>query len=96
MSSKNLTGFEVIALARHPYTNWIGSLSEEDKRHIHMAIELTACAEFTDKKCFELSDGQMQKIMIARAIAQDTDIIVLDEPTTHLDMYHKAYILKLH
>ena len=48
-----------------------------------------------DKKCFELSDGQLQKVMIARAMAQDTEIIVLDEPTTHLDMYHKAYILKL-
>ncbi len=47
------------------------------------------------KKCFELSDGQLQKVMIARALAQDTDIIILDEPTTHLDMYHKAYILKL-
>jgi iron complex transport system ATP-binding protein len=42
-----------------------------------------------------LSDGQLQKVMIARALAQDTDLIILDEPTTHLDMYHKAYILKL-
>lgn len=47
------------------------------------------------KKCFELSDGQLQKVMLARALAQDTDIIVLDEPTTHLDLYHKVYILKL-
>ncbi len=47
------------------------------------------------KKCFELSDGQLQKVMIARALAQDTDLIILDEPTTHLDMYHKAFILKL-
>ena len=47
------------------------------------------------KKCYELSDGQLQKVMIARALAQDTELIILDEPTTHLDMYHKAYILKL-
>ena len=95
VSSKNLTGYEVIALARHPYTNWIGTLSEKDKEQIDKAIELTNCNEFVRKKCYELSDGQLQKIMIARAIAQDTDIIVLDEPTTHLDMYHKAYILSL-
>lgn len=95
MTSRNLTGYEVIALARHPYTNWVGTMSKEDKNHINRAIELTNCDDFVRKKCFELSDGQLQKIMIARAIAQDTDIIILDEPTTHLDMYHKAYILSL-
>lgn len=95
MASKNLTGYEVIALARHPYTNWVGNISDDDKQYINKAIELTNCVDFVHKRCFELSDGQLQKIMIARAIAQDTDIIVLDEPTTHLDMYHKAYILSL-
>ena len=65
------------------------------KKAIQNAIQLIQLEEIQHKKCFELSDGQLQKVMIARALAQDTDIIILDEPTTHLDMYHKAYILKL-
>ncbi len=95
ITSKNLSVFELVALGRHPYTNWIGSLTEHDKQIINKSLELVSISEFQNKKCFELSDGQLQKAMIARALAQDTNIIVLDEPTTHLDMYHKAYILKL-
>jgi len=93
--SKNLSVFELVALGRHPYTNWIGNLSEEDVSIVNNALELVNILELKDKRCYELSDGQLQKVMIARALAQDTAIIVLDEPTTHLDMYHKAYILKL-
>lgn len=95
LTSKNLSVFELVALGRHPYTNWIGNLSQEDNSKVNEALELVNIFELKDKQCFELSDGQLQKVMIARALAQDTDIIILDEPTTHLDMYHKAYILKL-
>lgn len=95
LTSKNLTTFELVALGRQPYTNWVGSLSKKDIAIVNNALEQTNIVEIKYKKCFELSDGQLQKVMIARAIAQDTDLIILDEPTTHLDMYHKAYILKL-
>lgn len=95
IASKNLSVFELIALGRQPYTNWVGNLSEQDKNVINTAILQTNIEELQHKKCFELSDGQLQKVMIARALAQDTDLIILDEPTSHLDMYHKAYILKL-
>ena len=95
LASKNLTVFELIALGRQPYTNWIGNLSEQDLAIINNAISQTNISDLKTKQCFELSDGQLQKVMIARALAQDTDVIILDEPTTHLDMYHKAYILKL-
>ncbi|WP_299123678.1 ABC transporter ATP-binding protein [uncultured Winogradskyella sp.] len=95
LTSKNLSVFELVALGRHPYTNWIGNLSTEDVKIVNESMKLVNISELKDKKCYELSDGQLQKVMIARALAQDTDVIVLDEPTTHLDMYHKAYILKL-
>lgn len=95
LMSKNLTVFELVALGRQPYTNWVGNLAENDLAIINKAIKQTNLSELKERKCFELSDGQLQKVMIARALAQDTDLIILDEPTTHLDMYHKAYILKL-
>lgn len=95
VASKNLTVSELIALGRQPYTNWVGNLSKKDIEHINQALKQTNIEVLKDKRCFELSDGQLQKVMIARALAQDTDLIILDEPTTHLDMYHKAYILKL-
>ncbi|SFJ18976.1 ABC transporter ATP-binding protein [Olleya namhaensis] len=95
IAAKNLTVFELVALGRQPYTNWVGNLSDKDLEIINKAIDQTTIADLKHKKCFELSDGQLQKVMIARALAQDTDLIILDEPTSHLDMYHKAYILKL-
>ncbi|PCJ93413.1 MAG: ABC transporter ATP-binding protein [Flavobacteriaceae bacterium] len=95
IASKNLTVLELICLGRQPYTNWLGSLSQTDKEKITAAIEMVRLEELQHKKCYELSDGQLQKVMIARAVAQDTSIMLLDEPTTHLDLYHKAQILKL-
>ena len=95
LASKNLTVQQLISLGRHPYTNWLGSLSNRDIEKIEQAIILMGLDELKYKKCHELSDGQIQKVMIARAMAQDTRIILLDEPTTHLDLYHKVQILKL-
>ncbi|MFV9550338.1 ABC transporter ATP-binding protein [Algibacter sp. PT7-4] len=95
VASKNLSVFELVALGRQPYTNWLGNLYKQDVNAVNLALEQTNITKLKNKKCFELSDGQLQKVMIARALAQDTSLIILDEPTTHLDMYHKAYILKL-
>lgn len=94
-ASKNLTVQELVTLGRQPYTNWMGALSETDKKQVTYALEITDTAKLAHKKCFELSDGQLQRAAIARALAQDTPLILLDEPTTHLDLYHRAYILKL-
>jgi iron complex transport system ATP-binding protein len=93
--SKNLSVFELIALGRQPYTNWIGTLSSNDIGQIKQAIKLVDIESIQYEKCYELSDGQLQKVLIARALAQDTPLVILDEPTTHLDIYHQAYVLKL-
>lgn len=93
--SKNLEVFELIALGRQPYTNWIGRLDKKDIKQVFKAMALVDIEDLKNRKCYELSDGQFQKVLIARALAQDTSLIILDEPTTHLDLYHKAYVLKL-
>jgi len=90
-----LTVFELVALGRQPYTNWLGKLSAEDHKKITNAMQQVHISALSEKKNYELSDGQLQKVMIARALAQDTDIIILDEPTAHLDMHHKIKIFKL-
>jgi iron complex transport system ATP-binding protein len=87
MPENNLSVFELVALGRQPYTNWLGTLQKEDYIYINKALEQTNTTHLKDAKCFELSDGQLQKVMIARALAQNTDLIILDEPTTHLDMH---------
>ncbi|MBG6062764.1 iron complex transport system ATP-binding protein [Flavobacterium sp. CG_9.1] len=91
----NLTVFELIALGRQPYTNWIGTLSEVDISKVNEAMELTQISSLAAKKHYEISDGQLQKVLIARALAQDTPLIILDEPTTHLDLLHKVALFKL-
>lgn len=94
LATKNLNVAELIALGRQPYTNWIGQMKQADREAVNQSITQIGLQELKDKKCFELSDGQLQKVLIARALAQDTDLIILDEPTTHLDLYHKTYIFK--
>ena len=91
----NLTVYELIALGRQPYTNWLGNLSTEDKNQIQLAVKQTNILEIICKKHYELSDGQLQKVMIARALAQNTEIITLDEPTAHLDIHNKIEIFNL-
>lgn len=93
--SAGLTVRELVALGRQPYTNWIGTLREEDHAAIDKAITLTGIGYIADKLCDQISDGQLQMTMIARALAQDTPLIMLDEPTTHLDIPNKFALLDL-
>lgn len=91
----DLTVFELVALGRQPYTNWLGKLSDVDLDRVNHAMELTQMQHLATKKHYEISDGQLQKVLIARALAQDTPLIILDEPTTHLDLLHKVSVFKL-
>ncbi|MEN9907026.1 MAG: hypothetical protein RLZZ540_167 [Bacteroidota bacterium] len=91
----NLTVFELVALGRQPYTNWIGTLTDEDIEKVNHALALTQIEHLASKRHYEISDGQLQKVLVARALAQDTPLIILDEPTTHLDLLHKVALFKL-
>ncbi|WP_155103555.1 ABC transporter ATP-binding protein [Flavobacterium sp. LC2016-01] len=91
----NLSVFELVALGRQPYTNWVGTLTAADIEKVQEAMQLTQIENLAHKKHYEISDGQLQKVLIARALAQDTPLIILDEPTTHLDLLHKVSLFKL-
>lgn len=91
----NLSVFELVSLGRQPYTNWIGTLSPLDIAKVKEAMQLTQIEHLANKKHYQISDGQLQKVLIARALAQDTPLIILDEPTTHLDLLHKVSLFKL-
>jgi len=94
-ASKNLTVQELIALGRQPYTNWLGTLTKTDKQQIEASLDAFLLKGLRGNKCHELSDGQLQRVVVARAMAQDTAMSLLGEPTTHLDLYHKVQILKM-
>lgn len=95
LPESQLTVFELVALGRQPYTNWIGKLQENDIERITSALKLTETDDLAQKHFHELSDGQLQRVLIARALAQDTKIIMLDEPTAHLDMHHTIKVFQL-
>ena len=93
--SGNLDVYSLIALGRYPYSGWLGILSEHDKEVISHAIAVTHTAAFLGRKIDHLSDGECQKVMLARAIAQDTPLIILDEPTAHLDLPSRIQLMRL-
>ncbi|NJB83878.1 ABC transporter ATP-binding protein [Wenyingzhuangia aestuarii] len=95
LPENSLSVFETIALGRQPYTNWLGKITEKDEQIVLNAMGLTDTIDLKNRLVNQLSDGQLQRVMIARALAQDTPIILLDEPTSHLDIHHKINIFKI-
>lgn len=90
-----LTVFELISYGRFPHQKGMGTLKKEDYEHINWAINVTGLGEFRDRSIEALSGGQRQRVWIAMALAQDTEILILDEPTTYLDLAHQLDILLL-
>ena len=91
----NLRCRDVVALGRAPYTNWIGRMQEQDEEIVMRSMELVGMSEYADKTMDRMSDGECQRIMIARALAQQTPIILLDEPTAFLDMPNRYELCTL-
>lgn len=91
----NLSVYTLVSLGRVPYTGWLGKLTEHDKEVVDWALQATETAQFAHRNINQLSDGERQKVMIARALAQDTSLILLDEPTAHLDLPNRVMIFKL-
>lgn len=90
-----LTVSELVAYGRYPHQKGFGSLTSEDRRIVANAIEVTGMTAFGDRPIERLSGGQRQRAWIAMALAQETEILFLDEPTTFLDMAHQLEVLQL-
>ena len=81
----NLLCRDLVSLGRAPYTNWIGRMQEKDAEYVADALKIVGMEEFALKSMDKMSDGECQRIMIARALAQQTPVILLDEPTSFID-----------
>lgn len=91
----NLRCEDVVATGRAPYTNWIGRLQDIDRKIVSDALAAVGMADYARRTMDTMSDGECQRVMIARALAQDTPVILLDEPTSFLDMPNRYELVAL-
>ncbi|MFO7575423.1 MAG: ABC transporter ATP-binding protein [Bacteroidales bacterium] len=91
----NMTVFDLIATGRYSYTNWFGAITETDRQIIYRSAKLTGITHLIDRFLNELSDGERQRSMIARVLAQDTDLLIMDEPAAFLDIRNRHEIMNL-
>lgn len=91
----NMTAFNLVSLGRYSYTNWLGSLSADDESIVADSMKMAGIAHLANESIREISDGELQRVMIARTLAQNTPVIILDEPVAFLDLPNKFEILLL-
>jgi iron complex transport system ATP-binding protein len=92
---RNIKVRDVVALGRFPFTNWIGTLSGEDEKAVSEALEVTGMKLLAGRTIDNISDGERQRTLIARSLAQDTALLVMDEPTAFLDLPSRYGIVSL-
>lgn len=90
-----MTGWELVALGRYPYTDWSGRLSDVDRSMVDDALWAVGAEMLASSPVVEMSDGQRQKLMIARAVAQSSEMMLLDEPTAFLDLPRRVEVMRL-
>ncbi len=90
-----LSGYGLVALGRHPYTDWAGQLAESDEAIVRGAVQAVGAEDIAPRNVNTLSDGERQKLMIARALAQEPALMILDEPTAYLDLPRRVEIMQL-
>lgn len=95
VGGSNLNVYSLVALGRYPWSGWLGTLNDTDREIIRRSIEAAGIDALLERKVHTLSDGENQKVMLARALAQDTPILMLDEPTAHLDLPSRIRLMRL-